>query len=164
MKIPVPAALNLELPKGFKGMRMVTRGYDFFRSYGSLAYNFQARGNENAGVYGTVFKKKKSARSIPDKGVSPAMIVGVCLCAVLVFISLMLRVSLVVISDETIALQNEINLLQEQQTSLKLRHAELYSFEETEKYAIEVLGMKKPGLNQIRYLDFSVDNDLIYAE
>ena len=124
------------------------------RTHGPLAYNFQPIGNEYPGVYGMLPQKKKKQKTMPARNTSPALFVGIALCVVLIYLSLMMRASLVSISEEARLLENKINELYEQQTGLKLRHAEVFSLEETESYAVEVLGMKKPGLDQIRYVDF----------
>ncbi len=123
-------------------------------THGSLAYNFQPNGNECPGVYGMLPQKKKKQNTMPARNTSPALFIGIALCVVLVYLSLMLRASLVSVSEEMRVLEIRINELTDQQIGLKLRHAEVFSLEETEQYAIEILGMKKPGIDQIRYVNF----------
>lgn len=123
-------------------------------THGSHAYNFKPIGNECPGVYGMLPQKKKKQKTMPARSTSPALFVGIALCVILVYLSVMMRASLVSVSEETCLLESKINELIRQQTGLKLRHAEIFSLEETEIYAVEVLGMKKPGLEQIRYVDF----------
>lgn len=138
---------------------MLKRGNYSPSTYGSLAYNFQPFRNEDPRLYGMLPQKKKKQISMPARNSSPALFVGLALCVILVFTALMLRTSLVLVSEETILLENRISELREQQTGLKIRYAEVFSLDETERYAIEVLKMKKPGMDQIRYLDFPLETD-----
>ena len=127
------------------------------RTHGSLAYNFQPIGDECPGVYGMLPQKKKKQKTMPARSTSPALFVGIALCVVLIYLSVMMRASLVSVFEEVCFLEDRISELIGQQTVLKLRHAEVFSLEDTEIYAVEVLGMKKPGLDQIRYVDFSLE-------
>lgn len=133
-------------------------------THGSLAYNFQPLGNEYPGVYGMLPQKKKKQKTMPARNTSPALIVGIALCVVLVYLGLMMRASLVSVSEEMHLLEVRIDELYEQQTGLKLRHAEVFSLEMTEQYAVEVLGMKKPGVDQIRYVDFPYEYDNVLTD
>ena len=137
---------------------MTRRGNCSVMTHRSLAYNFQPMGNECPGAYGMLPQKKKKQKLMPARNTSPALFVGIALCSALIFVSLMLRSSLVLISEETLLIENRLVELNEQHIKLKLRHAETFSLEETERYALEVLGMKKPGLDQIRYVDFPIEH------
>lgn len=143
---------------------MLKRGNYSPSSYGSLAYNFQPSGNECPRLYGMLPQKKKKQISMPARNSSPALFVGLALCVIFLFTALMLRASLVLVSEETLLLESRISELREQQTDLKISHAEVFSLEETERYAVEVLGMKKPGMDQIRYLDFPIETELDQSE
>ena len=143
---------------------MLQSGNRSFRMYGSSAYNFQPLGNECPGAYGMLPKIKKKHKRAAGRSCSPAFLVGLIMCAVLIFVSLMYRASLVRISEETVALENEISGLKEQQVKLRIRHAEVFSLEETEQYAVSVLGMQRPGADQIRYVYFPKQPDAVVSD
>lgn len=130
--------------------------YGRYGIYGSLAYDFRPIGNERAGQYSTVKapKPRKRARKRPVR--SPAFAVSAVLTAVLLFTGLMAQSSLVALSDETVSVQRELDELLGEQTKLKIEHAAAFLPAETEQYAIDVLGMRKPGADQIYYIDTDV--------
>ncbi len=129
--------------------------YGRYGVYGSLAYDFKAIGNERAGDYSKAEKPKGKRRPRRKALSSPALAVAAVLCAVMLFAGLMSQSALVALSDETVAVQNEINELLERQTELKIRHENAFSLADTERYAIDVLGMQKPSAEQICYIDIS---------
>ncbi len=143
---------------------MLKSGNYSLLTHGSLAYNFQPIGNEKPGLYGMLPQKKKKQISMPARNSSPALFVGLALCAVLIFVLLILRTSLVLVSEETLRLEQRIIRLREEQTELKIRHAEVFSLDETERYAIDVLGMKKPGMDQIRYVYFPIEKEYVQSD
>ena len=143
---------------------MLQSGNGPFRMYGSSAYNFQPLGNECPGAYGMLPKRKKKHKCATGRSCSPALFVGLIMCSVLIFVSLMYRTSLVRISEETVALENKISELREQQVRLRIRHAEVFSLEETEQYALSVLGMQRPGADQIKYVYFPKQPDAAVSD
>ncbi len=127
--------------------------YGKYGVYGSLAYDFRPEGNEGSGDYCRTKSPSLPTNRRIAPGSSPAFGVACVLCAVLLAAGLMARSSLVVISDETAQLQTEIEELLDEQTRLKIRHEKAFPLAETEEYATEVLGMKKPASGQIIYID-----------
>lgn len=127
--------------------------YGKYGVYGSLAYDFKPIGNENSGEY------CKSTENVPShkirsRGVlSPAFAVACLLCVVLLAAGLLSRSSLVVLSEETSSLHEEIEELLDEQSRLKIRHEKAFPLAATEAYATEVLGMQKPASQQIVYID-----------
>ena len=128
--------------------------YGYYGVYGSLAYDFRPIGNERAGEYSghaATQQKKKIKRRAGGK--SPALFVSVLLCIIMLLCGLLSRNYIVILSDEADALQEEISHLTQEQVQLKIEHAMAFSPEETERYATEKLGMKKPGAEQIYYIE-----------
>jgi len=127
--------------------------YGKYGIYGSNVYDFKSTGNESPGDYccnsGSVSNGAAPRRARP----SPAFGVACALCLVLLITGLVSRSGLVDLSQETYELRNEINTLVEEQTRLKIRHEMSFSLAETERYAIDVLGMQKPGPDQISYIE-----------
>ena len=126
--------------------------YGKYGVFGQKAYDFRSCGNEGPGFYSP--KRAAATRAKRTKSpVSPALPVGCLLCVILLGAALASRSSLLILSQETVALQQEIGELLDEQTELKIRHETEFSLAETEKYAIEILGMQKPAAGQIEYID-----------
>lgn len=126
------------------------------RSTDSSAYNrnslndFNSWGSVDTISYGELTEKSTHLQLRKSKfGATAAICVSVLLCITLLLTGLLSREELVVLSEQTRVLQQEISELKEQQIKLKIRHAEMFPLEETEKYAVEVLGMQKPGPGQL---------------
>lgn len=127
--------------------------YGYYGVYGSLAYDFRPVGNERAGDYSRVDKSPPKKKVRRARRTSPALITGSALCAVLLLCGLMAQSALVELSDKAVAAQQEIEGLLQEQTRLKIEHSMAFQPEETERYAIEELGMRKPTAEQICYID-----------
>ncbi len=135
---------------------MAGRGEDIYGKYGIYgrdAYDFKTTGNEIQGEYGSSIKMTKAEKTNFSDKPSPAMSIACLLCAVLLFTGLMFRSSLIILSQETVAVQEEIEELLDEQTMLKIRHEMAFSLAETEEYAIDVLGMRKPVAAQVSCVD-----------
>jgi len=136
---------------------MSTKGrkdiYGYYGVYGSLAYDFRPIGNERAGEYSGNAAGKQKKKTKCRAGGSPALLISSVLCIVLLITGLLGRSQTVVLSDEVSTLKKEIAELNAQQTKLKIEHASAFLPGETEAYAIEKLGMKKPGADQIIYIE-----------
>lgn len=124
-----------------------------YGTYGSLAYDYGSFGCNNAGEYSGSTAQKQKKKIKCRAGVSPALVVSCALCLVIVLTALMRSSEITVLSAEVHSLRQEIEELRDEQTKLKIEHALAFSPEETEKYAREVLGMIKPGPQQIYYIE-----------
>ena len=131
--------------------------YGRYGVYGSLAYDFKTSYNISEDAYSVISEKKKRNHRKITK--SPALLVSCILTAVLLFTGVMFRSSMVVFSEEIYSLRNEVGNLLEEQRKLKISHEKAFPLEQTEKYAIEVLGMKKPLPYQIIYIDVGEAED-----
>ena len=125
--------------------------YGRYGVYGSLAYDFKTSHTFPEDAYSVISEKKKKNHRKKTK--SPALLVSCILTAALLFTGVMLRSSMVVLSEEVYSLRNEVENLLEEQTKLKISHEKAFPLQETEKYAIEFLGMQKPMPYQIIYID-----------
>jgi len=124
-------------------------------NYIAGAYDFRHFGDEGPGDYCRMQEAKANTKRKKKRLRSPAMAVASILCVVLLFAGIMSQAELVAISNETVAVQKSIDELMHEQTFLKIRHEMAFSLEETEQYAIDVLGMKKPSAQQIQTIDVS---------
>ena len=125
--------------------------YGRYGVYGSLAYDFKTSYKLPEDSYSVVSEKKN--RDHRKKIKSPALIVSCVLAAALLFTGVMLRASMVVLSEEVYSLRNEVEKLLEEQTKLKISHEKAFPLLQMENYAIEILGMHKPLPYQIIYVD-----------
>lgn len=127
--------------------------YAYYGVCGSLAYDFRPQGNENPGQYSGKTAQKQKKKTKCKAGVSPALAVSAALCTALLFSAVMAQSEIIVLSDKAHTARTEIVELLEEQARLKIEHAIAFAPAETERYATEVLGMVKPGAQQIYYIE-----------
>lgn len=87
------------------------------------------------------------------RGISPVSIIGFLAAAVLLVFSLLARVALTEISDECSQLETSLAELEDARARLLIEYESAYNLAEIEYYAVNELGMQKPGSDQIRYID-----------
>lgn len=98
---------------------------------------------------------KKGERTYPPKLSRLLALVGGSMSAVLLCCSLMAQAQLNEISNRTVELQGRMTDLRSRQARLEIELAQLCELAQLEDYAIDVLGMQKPGADQIIYSDSS---------
>jgi cell division protein FtsL len=96
---------------------------------------------------------RAAARSV--QSVAPFSIIGTVCIAVLVVFMLMSYVQLVSISEESVALEQQLEELQLEKVKLLIDYESAFNLTEIEEYATTELGMQKPRSNQIYYVDGS---------
>ena len=114
--------------------------YGYYGAYGAPTYDFKPMGNERAGEYSGV-KYRAERRPRKRGNSSPAVFTGICLCVLLLGFGIYARNEMVSISEECFALSTEIEALCDEQIMLKIRHETYFADSETERIAIEELGM-----------------------
>ncbi len=87
------------------------------------------------------------------RGISPVSIIGFLVAAVLLVFSLLARVALTEASDECSQLETRLEELEDARARLLIEYESAYNLAEIEDYAVNELGMQKPGQDQIRYID-----------
>lgn len=131
--------------------------YGKYGVYALPSYDFHDEGLAHSDQYSRkadVRPKKVSKKTISR---SPALVISVALCVLMLFAALSLQSQLVSLSYETVEVRREIDQLLDEQTKLKIRHGMSFSLADTEQYAIDVLGMQKPSPEQIYYIDVDCD-------
>lgn len=90
------------------------------------------------------------------KRVSYSMFIAVIFCfsAVMLVFSLLASIKLAALNDTAAKLINETKALEEENKILTAEYEKLINIEEIEKYAVEVLGMKRPTADQIEYIKY----------
>ena len=147
------------------------RAYGQGAVYGSLAYDFN-----NPELYGedyavaepvaaprprtrtqTRTQVHTRARAVVHtrQSIAPMSIVGMVAAAFLVVIAILAQAQIVGISSDSVALQNQLTELEEQQSKLRIAYESAFNMAEIEDYAIHTLGMQRPRADQIFYIDTS---------
>ncbi len=89
------------------------------------------------------------------QSIAPMSIVGMVAAAFLVVIAILAQAQIVGISSDSVALQNQLTELEEQQSKLRIAYESAFNMAEIEDYAIHTLGMQRPRADQIFYIDTS---------
>lgn len=100
------------------------------------------------------------------RGVPLLAVVG-GLCAVLALVVMLLaQIQLVNLSDETVALEEQIDALNVENDRLRAEYEAAFDLKSVEEYARDVLGMQEPTEEQIYYLDgvYPADRAVIITE
>lgn len=125
-------------------------------------YDFRTREKYIPEVYSSrevCSVKTKLTKTLHPKMSAHLASAGAAITAVLLCCSLLAQAQLSELSNKTVEIQNQIRQLKSQQARLEIVHAQVFCLEQLERYAIEVLGMQRPGADQIIYIDSS-DADL----
>jgi cell division protein FtsL len=137
--------------------------------FGSLAYDlshpelFREPEEESAPNIAAPPRTRTRERAVPAVrpryAVAPAAVIGLGIAAVILVFSLMGRMQLAQVSDETVELSNRLEEMEEEHTKLLIEHESTFNFTEIEKYAIEELGMQKARNDQIYYVQSAAAPD-----
>lgn len=87
------------------------------------------------------------------RAINPLSVIGFLAAAALLIFSLLDRVALTEISDQCSQLETKIEELEDARARLLIEYESAYNLTEIEDYAINQLGMQKPGSDQIRYIN-----------
>lgn len=94
--------------------------------------------------------------------VSVVTLAGFAAVAVAAVLVLMSYIQLTALSADTVALKNQLNVLEAEQVVLAAQHERMFDMS-TVKAAAAAAGMSKPGSSQICYLDLaSEDSAVVY--
>jgi len=146
--------------------------------YGSLAYDFNhpelyqeeySRPQTPAARPQTATQTKVRTRArtaaVTKQGVSPVAIIGIAVAAVLLIISITAQITAFSVAGENVALTNQLEELEREQAKLQIAYESAFNLAEVETYATQVLGMQKPGADQIYYIDTSApDKAVVVAD
>lgn len=142
--------------------------------YGSLAYDFN-----NPELYPeTTFdmpaetvapprvEQQTRAAAAPraKQSVAPAAFVGYGCAAVLLVFSLMARIQLTAVADHTARMYVQLSEMKTERSKLLIAYESAFNLDQIERYAINELGMQKPGSDQIFYIDGSVPDKGVVIE
>lgn len=98
------------------------------------------------------------------QSISPLAIVG-CICAaVMVVFLLMAKIQLTELTDQAVALENQLTELSVAQNRLLIDYESAFNLTEIEEYATTQLGMQRPREDQIFYLESTVSDKAVIIE
>jgi len=99
------------------------------------------------------------------QSIAPASIFGMIVAAFLLVTAILAQAQVVAISSESVALQQELEVLESQQAKLLIAYESAFNMAEIEDYALHSLGMQKPQADQVYYIDTSApDKAVVIAE
>ena len=126
------------------------------------AYDFRTRDRYIPEEYsGDISRsdKTKGERTYPPKLSRLLALAGGLIGAVMLCCSLVAQAQLNEISNRTVELQDRIADLRSRQARLEIELSQICELTRLENYAIDVLGMQRPGADQIIYLDSSDEGE-----
>ena len=114
----------------------------------------------------TVKEAVSARQAVQSKqSLAPFALLGFGLAAVLLVFSLMAQIQLAQISDDTVKLQSKLSEMKLAETRLLISYESAFNLTEIERYAINVLGMQKPRVDQLFYIEGeSPDKTIIHSE
>ena len=123
-------------------------------SFGSSAYDFRERDTYNPEAYsvGNAIKTEKNQKKIH---MAPLAVTGALLSAAMLCFGLLARSEINAVSNDTVAVMKRIEVLRQENARLELACSQQFTTQRIEEFAIEQLGMQKPGCDQIIYIDSS---------
>ena len=110
---------------------------------------------------------EKAAHKVKVKNsqsVSPVAVIGIACAAVLMVFVLMARIQFTAVSDEAVALEQQLDDLMVERTRLLIGYESAFNMTEIEEYASTTLGMQRPREEQIYYINSSVPDKAVIIE
>ena len=150
------------------------RRYGVEPTYGNLAYDY-----DHTAPFGGKLANEQVA--IPDapvvgdrvatagrvrtrQAVAPMAIIGYACAAVLLIFTLMAKVQLTEITDQTARYQQQLGQLKTDQNRLLIKYEKAFNTTEVETYATAQLGMQRARDDQVTYLDSNVPDKAVVIE
>ena len=97
-------------------------------------------------------------------GISLFGVAGFAVVAVLMVFVVLAHIKFTEISAETVSLQSQLEELAEEERVLKITYEDIFDVNEVEAYATNVLGMTKPGQDQIATISSENQDKAVVAE
>lgn len=142
--------------------------------YGSLAYDYGRVGTyrekmdrpvERQVIIPAPPKIKEQAatatRVKTKQGIAPIAIIGYACAAILVIFSLMAKIQLTELTDNSAQLETQLSDLNVAQNRLLINYEKAFNLTEIEEYATTQLGMQRPRDEQVFYLENTVPDKAV---
>ncbi|MGI5978411.1 MAG: hypothetical protein ACOX66_02795 [Oscillospiraceae bacterium] len=151
------------------------RKYGVDTTYGNLAYDYDLTAPLHTGrpVDRQVIIPRGPAvedevvpaqRVRTRQAVAPMAIVGYLCAAVLLVFTLMAKIQLTEVTDQSARLESQLEQLKTEQNRLLISYEKAFNTTEVETYATTQLGMQRARDDQIYYLDSSVPDKAVVIE
>lgn len=148
--------------------------YDANAIYGSLAYDYSKAAPYHEGMGRPVerqviipappkIKEEVAVRAKvqTNQAVSPFAIIGFACAAILLVFTLMAKIQLTTVTNDTVTLENQLSDLKVAQNRLLINYEKAFNLTEIEENATKSLGMQRPRDEQIFYLDSNVPDKAV---
>lgn len=142
--------------------------------YGSLAYDYGRVGDFNDRPAGRQLvipapprireEVVGQARVRMRQSISPFAVIGYLCAAVLVVFTLMAKIQLTAVTDQSAHLEVQLAELQVAQNRLLINYEKAFNLTEIEEYASNTLGMQRPRDEQLYYLSSAVPDKAVILE
>lgn len=109
-------------------------------------------------------KAAHKAKVKNSQTVSPVAVIGIACAAVLMVFVLMARIQFTAVSDEAVALEQQLADLKVERTRLLIEYESAFNMTEIEEYATSALGMQRPREEQVCYINSSVPDKAVIIE
>ncbi len=138
-------------------------------TYGSLAYDTgraartaerPVRPVDRQIIIPAAPRLKEQAAALPrvktQQSIAPLAIVGYICAAILIVFSLMAKIQLTEVTDQSAKLEQRLTDMKVAQNRLLINYEKAFNMTEIEEYATTHLGMQRPRDDQIYYIDNTV--------
>ena len=151
----------------------VKRNYGQGAVYGSLAYDFNnpelyreeyttAAPRPNVRTQTQTRVQTRARTAVRTKqSIAPLSLVGMLVAAFLLVTAILAQAQIIGFSSKSVALQQELSALEEQQAKLRIAYESAFNMAEIEEYATRSLGMQKPHADQVFYIDTSAPDKAV---
>lgn len=150
------------------------RRYGMDTTYGNLAYDYERtapyRGrlaDEQVVIPGAPAVEDEVApaqRVRTRQAIAPMALIGYACAAVLLIFTLMAKIQLTEVTDQTATYQEQLDQLKTDQNRLLIKYEKAFNTTEVETYATTQLGMQRARDDQVTYLDSDVPDKAVVIE
>ena len=152
------------------------RKYGIETTYGNLAYDYDRTAPLHTGgrpvdrqviIPGAPVVEDEVAaapRVRTKQAVAPTAVIGYICAAVLLIFTLMAKIQLTEVVDQTATYQEQLDTLKTEQNRLLIKYEKAFNTTEVETYATTQLGMQRARDDQITYLDSNVPDKAVVIQ
>lgn len=151
------------------------RRYPAETTYGNLAYDYERTApfpgdrpvDRQVIIPGAPAVEDEVAAAVrvrTKQAVAPMAIIGYICAAVLLIFTLMAKIQLTEITDQSAKLEEKISSLKVDQNRLLINYEKAFNTTEIETYATTQLGMQRARDDQVCYLDSAVPDKAVILE
>lgn len=150
------------------------RRYGMETTYGNLAYDYErtapVRGgfpDEQVIIPGapTVADRVAPAQRVrTQQAIAPTALIGYACAAILLIFTLMAKIQLTEVTDQSAKYMEQLDQLKSDQNRLLINYEKAFNTTEVETYATTQLGMQRARDDQVCYLDSDVPDKAVVIE